>query len=141
MSSTTISPGTNSFAGITFILPFLITLLTCALNFCKASNDFSALFSCITPITAFKTTTIRIIMESVIPSPSIYPTTPEIIAAIINTIIIKSLNCSKNFTNVLFFFLACNSFVPYFALFSLTFLLVRPFSSTLKYSLVSSTDL
>jgi hypothetical protein len=44
------------------------------------------------------------IIESVIPSPSIYPTTPDIIAAIISIIIIKSLNCSKNFTNKLFFF-------------------------------------
>ena len=40
---------------------------------------------------------------------------PKAIAANIKTIIIKSLNCSKNFTNSDFFFWACSSFNPYFA--------------------------
>ena len=41
---------------------------------------------------AFTITTIRIIIVSVIPSPSDTPTTPDTIAAIISTIIEKSLN-------------------------------------------------
>ena len=48
-------------------------------------------------MTAFNITTINIIIVSVIPSPSDIPTIPDTIAATINTIIVKSLNCSKNF--------------------------------------------
>ena len=47
-------------------------------------------------------------------------TIPETIAAIISTIIIKSLNCSKNLTNKLFFFFAFNSLKPNSFLFSST---------------------
>ena len=97
VSSTTISPGTNNLEAITSIFPFRITLDAWSLNFCKASNDFSAFDSCATPIIAFKMTTIKIIIVSVIPSPSDTPTTPDTIAATINTKIVKSLNCSKNF--------------------------------------------
>ena len=55
------------------------------------------------------------IIESVIPSPCIYPTAPEITAAIISTIIIKSLNCSKNFINKGVFLADFSSFKPYSA--------------------------
>ena len=92
MSSITISPNTNSLAGITVTSPFLITLEAWSVNFCNASNDFSALDSWLTPMIAFTITTIKIIIVSVIPSPSAIPTAPDTIAAIINTIIEKSLN-------------------------------------------------
>ena len=109
VSKITISPGTNSLDWTTSNFPFLITFATWLLIFCKASKDFSALFSWATPIIALTTTTIIIIMVSVIPSPSLTPIIPETIAAIIKTIIIKSLNCSKNFWNKFFFFFAFNS--------------------------------
>ena len=54
-------------------------------------------FSIIVLIIAFTITTINIIIVSVIPFPSAIPTAPDTIAAIIKTIIEKSLNCSKNF--------------------------------------------
>ena len=124
------SPGTSSLDGTTSNFPFLMTFATWLLSFCNASNDFSALFSCITPIIAFTITTINIITVSVIPEipSSITPTTPEIIAEIISTIIIKSLNCSRNFTIRLFFFFASNSFMPYFFLLASTSACVIPLS-------------
>ena len=92
VSNTTISPGTKSFVGTVSTFPFLTTFVTYPLIFFNASNEDSALLSCTTPITALTTTISNIIIESVTPSPSRYPTTPETNAAIINTIIIKSLN-------------------------------------------------
>ena len=84
---------------------------------------------------ALTITTIIIMTASVI-SP---PTTAEIIAAMIKMMIIKSLNCSKNFTNKDFFFPSSNSFFPYFSRFSSTCEDVNPFSkSVLKKSFVSS---
>ena len=70
MSKITISPGTKSFEGTTSTFPLRITFATWELNFWSASNDFSALLSWATPIIALTITTIKIIMESVIPSPS-----------------------------------------------------------------------
>ena len=122
--------------------PLRITFATCELNFCKASKDFSALLSCATPIIAFIITTISIIIESVMPSFSIYPIIPDTNAAIIKIIIMKSLNCSKNFISSVFFFLAFNSLIPYFFLLSSTPSKFNPFfKSVLKYSDVSVTVL
>ena len=87
------------------IFPFLFTFATGADIFFSASNDFSAFASCTTPIIAFKTTIVIIIIESIYsPVPCIFATTAEIIAAIIKIIIIKSLNCFKNLTKTLSFF-------------------------------------
>ena len=132
------SPGTNSFAGTTVTSPFLITFDAWSVSFCNASNDFSAFASCDTPIIAFTNTTNKIITVSVIPSPSATPTTPDTIAAIINTIIEKSLNCSKNFLNKLFFFCAFNSFSPYFSCLDFTSSVFKPFSICVSSSFSTS---
>ena len=121
------SPGTNSFAGITLMFPSLMTFAAWSLNFCSASNDFSAFDSCATPIIAFTITTINIIIVSVNPSPCDTPTIPDTIAAIISTIIEKSLNWSKNLCIILFFFVAFSSLYPYFSRLSLTCFSVSPF--------------
>ena len=139
VSKITISPGTNSADWTTTNFPFLITLATWLLIFWSASKDFSALFSWATPIIAFTTTTIKIIIESVNPSPSLTPTIPETTAAIIRIIIIKSLNCSMNFSIRVFFLLAFNSFVPYFSLLAITSASERPlFKSVSNFFAVSS---
>ena len=81
------------------------------------------------------------IIESVMPSPLMCPTIPETTAAIIKTIIIKSLNCSKNFTNKLFFFCAFNSLYPYFSRAFVTCSVVRPSSRFVSnFVSVSLTD-
>ena len=123
-----------------YCFPSLITLALCPLNFFKASKDFSALFSCITPITAFAIITIIIIIVSVKPSPFVYPTIPDIIAAIINTIIIKSLNCSKNLIIRLFFFFPSNSFKPYSAFLLSTSSCHNPTISSVSKDLITSSE-
>ena len=132
------SPGTSSFDGTTSIFSFLITFDAWSLSFCNASKDFSALLSCATPIIAFTITTIKIIIVSVIPSPCNTPTIPETIAAIINTIIEKSLNCSKNLWIIDFFAICCNSLKPYFSCLSSAFSLLSPFSKSVSSSFSTS---
>ena len=132
------SPGTSSFDGTTSIFSFLITFDAWSLSFCNASKDFSALLSCATPIIAFTITTIKMIIVSVIPSPCATPTIPDTIAAIINTIIEKSLNCSKNLWNIDFLATCCNSLYPYFCCFSSTFSLLSPFSKSVSSSFSTS---
>ena len=65
-SRMTISPGTNSSAGIVMILPFLLTTEVGALIFLRASRDFSAFASWIVPINPFNKTTNKIIIGSAI---------------------------------------------------------------------------
>ena len=89
-----ISPGTSSDASITISLPLRITRACGADMFFRASNAFSALDSCITPIIAL-TITIRTINAGSNNSPqfcSIQITTNETIAAAIKIRIITSLN-------------------------------------------------
>ena len=76
---------------------------------------------------------------SVNPSPCDTPTIPDTIAAIIKTIIEKSLNWSKNLCSKVFFFAACNSLYPYFSCFSLTCSSDKPFS-ILVSSLLSTSS-
>ena len=64
---------------------------------------------------AFRSRIPIIIYVSRSPSPVLIPITPEMIAAMMSSMIMKLLNCSKNMTmNGLFFF--CTSvFFPYFS--------------------------
>ena len=59
-----ISPGTSSIASISCIFPLLLTFAVGAVIFCKASIDFSAFASCITPIKLLNITIAIIIIES-----------------------------------------------------------------------------
>ena len=125
-------------AGITVTSPFLITFDAWSVNFCKASNDFSAFVSCDTPIIALTITTIKITIVSVIPSPCAIPTTPDTIAAMISIIIEKSLNWSINLWIKVFFFLAFNWFKPYFSLLFSTSSFSSPFSLSVFNSFSTS---
>ena len=108
-SNKTMSPGTNS---------SLLTVMTCPsrrtfafgedISF-NASMACSALASWITPKMAFKIPTPKMIIEST----TSWEKTAEMTAAANKTIIIKSLNCSKNFTASDFFFPSSSTFSPY----------------------------
>ena len=92
-SSSIISPGTSRVLSIVIVFPFLNTLEVGEESFFSASRDFSALLSCITPISALITTITTIIIESVYSLvPSKYETIADTKAAISKIIIIKSLN-------------------------------------------------
>ena len=77
-SNTITSPGTKSFESISCSSPSLITIAFNEANFFNASIDFSALYSCINPKTAFK---IKIKIITVLSKTS--PSAIEIIVAAI----------------------------------------------------------
>ncbi len=106
-SSMTMSPGTIPEAGTLFILLSLYTKAFGAAIFFKALMAFSALYSCTNPMIALSITITIIAIVS-----AISPIIPDITAAAINTIIMKSLNCSRNIIKSVFFFISCNSFGP-----------------------------
>ena len=114
-SSLIISPGTTSCAEIMCSLPPRITRACGADIFLSASSAFSALFSCTSPITAFRMTMSKMSAGSInsIGSPSTHATANEMIAATIRMIIMTSLNCSRKRRNILFFFFSASLFSPY----------------------------
>ena len=107
-SSKTISPGTTSDVGIKTVAPPLNTAAAGAAICFKASIAFSALYSCTKPMTAFTTTITTIAAVS-----AASPIMPAMTAAAIRTIIMKSLNWSRNIPRGVFFFTSFSSFGPY----------------------------
>jgi hypothetical protein len=109
VSNTTTSPGTKFLASITSGLPSLTTFAWGADILLRADKDSSALFSCIIPNAALRSTMARIIIASLIS-----PNNPDIIAAMISITTIKSLNCSINILQTDLRSFCSNSFGPYF---------------------------
>ena len=108
-SNRTISPGTNSSLLIVTVWPLRKTLAFGVDISLSASIACSAFASWTTPMIALIMTTAKIIIEST----TSWETTAEIIAAASKTMIIKSLNCSKNFCAIDFFLPSSNSLGPY----------------------------
>ena len=120
-SNNTLSPGTNSCAGITLIFPSRITVALGAAILRNASTAFSARYSCTKPMMALMITISKIIIVSVTS-----PMMPDITAAAINTIIIKSWNCFRNFNHIGFFFSRTSSLGPCVINFSSAFACCKP---------------
>ena len=112
-SSKRISPGTTSFAAISCFSPSLKTFAAGADKDFRASNDFSALTCWTVPKIAFKikTTIITAVLSKL-------PVNAEITAATIKMMTIKSLNCSKKTSKILFFLPSIKAFGPTCANFS-----------------------
>ena len=107
-SKKTTSPIVTSCEGIVTFCPSLNTFTKGEESAFKLSRDCSALTCCIVPNIAFNviTTNITIALSASAKNNESSPAT-------INIITRKSLNCSKNMTNVFFFFDSCNTFLPY----------------------------
>ena len=106
--SNTISPTTNSAAGITLSSPWRNTRAVGALIFRSASKEDCAFFSCTMPMTAFKTTIENITLASVHSCK-----TAEIMAATIRIHTIGSKSCSFNICNNVLGGLERSSFLPF----------------------------
>ncbi|KKR95889.1 MAG: hypothetical protein UU48_C0040G0003 [Candidatus Uhrbacteria bacterium GW2011_GWF2_41_16] len=107
-SRITKSPGTTSFDEIEIMLPSRITAAVGEAIIFNASIAFSALYSWINPITAFM---ITITTMAIVSTAS--PITPEIIAAMISIMIMKSMNWAISIPRGPFFFASFNSLGPY----------------------------
>ena len=107
-SNNTISPTTSSRASTSWIKPSRFTKAFGLVSSCRASIACSALYSCMTPISAFTITTATIIATS---KYSFINRDNTAAANRINTI--GSNNCSMNNCTIVGFFLLSNSFVPF----------------------------
>ena len=109
-----ISPGTSSEASMTFSSPSRITRAWGADILFRASRAFSALLSCMTPITALSTTISKISTGSKnsLGFCSTQATTKEMTAAISKMMIMASLNWSKNRWTLVFFFFSRSLLAP-----------------------------
>ncbi|MPN03147.1 hypothetical protein SDC9_150370 [bioreactor metagenome] len=117
----TISPGTICSELISSISPSRLTRDFGAVIFCSASIAFSALYSCTTPITAFKIITNRIITASTCsPIAIVMTTAPK------RTYISISLSCEKNREIKLFLGFPLSLFSPYFSSLAFASLLESP---------------
>ena len=132
-SKSTISPGTSSWDLMVSTLPFRRTLASGEAISFKASMASSALASWMTPMIAFKTTTKRIITASC----HSWLAKRDTVAAAKRMIIIKSLNCSINFSNREECFSTSRALLPYSACLLATSAEESPVSTGLSTALSS----
>ncbi|KJR40602.1 hypothetical protein MCHI_003503 [Candidatus Magnetoovum chiemensis] len=106
-SKTTMSPRAIADVGMFMVCSCLITVDIGSAIFLSASIAFSALYSWMKPTIALSITmTIMAIVSDT------SPINPEIIAAAISTMIMKSLNCSRNIASADFLFFSIRVFAP-----------------------------
>ena len=137
-SKMTMSPRTSSSAFNSTSFPSLLTTHVGEDIFFKASNDFSALFSCTVPMIAFNTQTPKIMIGSAKSNDSPFLTTLKMEIATLNNAaakrmkIIGSLNWPKNTKKSGVFFFSGNLFGPYLTSLSPASWLVKPCSTLLS---------
>ncbi len=100
----TMSSGTSCLIGISFFCPFLTTTAVWTTIFLRAFTAFSALYSCMKPITAFITTIAKMARPSIVSWSA-----SEIVPAIIRIIMRKEVNWERKIFNPVYSFFSGSS--------------------------------